>query len=196
MTGPVPTSTPPLGYRELAWWPEIIDGNEGKDMVIALVTNPDRTTTAVLELEDDARTRGHEPILKGIKFTSTLPPKTRPVEHILVKVRDAVEPVPAKIKGVVCDAVFSTRSAMRKFVTLYYDTHHILDEVGRAKLNAAIDNADVIAIGHALSVSFCGHRWRPSVPQSQARGCRVRRDGLVDACRSLIAAVEPKSACP
>jgi hypothetical protein len=143
-----PRANPPLGYRELAWWPEIADGNEGKELVIAFVTNPNGTTTAVLETEEDAAKLGHDPILKGIRVNPTFAPKNKPVEEILIQLPGETAPRPAKIDGLICDAVFSTHSAMRKFVLLYYDTHHILDEEGRTKLNAAIADQNVPAIGH------------------------------------------------
>lgn len=142
--GDPPEASPALEYRDLAWWAEKADGAEGENLVLAFI---EKTKKVVLETEDEAKQTGHRTILKGIKVPKAKREKEKPVEEILIKVKGK-EPIPAKIDGLVCDAVFSSASAMRKFVILYYETHRILDNPRWKKLMKAIDDPQVPAIGH------------------------------------------------
>jgi hypothetical protein len=145
--GNAPTVSPPMGYRELAWWPEIADGSEGKDLVIAVGTE-NGTTTAHLETKNEATSRGHQIVLEGIRVNPAVPPKRKPVEQILIKVQGDTEPKPATYENHRCDAIFVTPGAVRKFVELYYESHRLLNPQERQALDAAIADPDVPAIGH------------------------------------------------
>jgi hypothetical protein len=134
-----------LGYRELAWWPERADGLENQDLVIAFV---DADKKAVVETEAQATSAGHQILLKGIRVVSTDAPKTKPVEEILIRLKGETVPRPATINGVPCDAVFTTVSAMRKFLVTYYDSQRLLDDGERAKLLAIMSDPNVPAVGH------------------------------------------------
>jgi hypothetical protein len=139
-----PTANPPLGYRELAWFAETADGLEGVDLVIAFVAAENRT---VVETEAQANGAGHQILLKGIRVGADAP-KTKPVEEILIRLKGETQPRPATINGVPCDAVFTTASAMRKFLLTYYDAQRLLNDAERAKLLAIIDDPGVPAVGH------------------------------------------------
>ena len=110
----------------------------------------------VLETEDEAKQPGHKTILKGIKGPKAAPKKEKRVLRMLVEVEGEVkdgkqEPpkqIPAIIDGVVCDSVFTSPSAIRKFVLLYYDAQGLLDKSQRDKLEKMMDDPKVAAIGH------------------------------------------------
>jgi hypothetical protein len=141
---PPPEARRALGYSDLAWWAEKADGAEGENLVIAWV---EADKTAVLETQADADKQGHKTLLKGIKLPKT-PRKTKRAEEILVKVEGKSDPIPATIDGVVCDAVFTTPSAIRKFVLLYYQAHRLLDKARWEKLQKVINDPKVPAVGH------------------------------------------------
>lgn len=148
MPGPnagAPTANPPLGYPDLAWLAEMADGLEGEDLVIAFVQGENKAVVETLKQATDA---DHQILLKGIKVVRTAPDKTHPVEETLIKLKGENDPRTARINGEACDAVFTTASAMRKFVLLYYDSQKILDADERAKLLAAMSDPEVPAIGH------------------------------------------------
>lgn len=146
-----PEAKPALGYSDLAWWAEKADGAEGDDLVLAFI---EATKSVVLETAADAEQPGHKTILKGIKVSRTVRPKIRPAEHMLVKVKGKSEPIPAMIDGLACDAVFTTPSAMRKFLILYYETHRLLDKALWEKLRKAIEDPNVPGIGHVHPSTF------------------------------------------
>jgi hypothetical protein len=140
-----PEARPALEYSDLAWWAEKADGAEGEDLVLSFIKAEKKV---VLETKADANQPGHKTILKGIKVRAAPHKKKQPVEEIFVKVKGISDPISATVNGLVCDSVFATRSAMRKFVTLYYEAHRLLDESQWKKLRKMIDDPEVSAIGH------------------------------------------------
>ena len=144
-----PQADPPLDYAKLAWWPEIADGSEGEDLVIAFGKGPDSKPTAMLETEEEAKKKKHKVILRGIRGGKKKAANEVPVvEKLLIKVKDLKDPVDAEYEGSKCDAVFGSKSAARKFVRLYYDAHRMLDPIDRENLEKAIEDPNVAAIGH------------------------------------------------
>jgi hypothetical protein len=142
---PPPEARPALGYSDLAWWAEKADGAEGKDLVLAFI---EAEKTVVLETAIEAQESGHRTILKGIKVPKGPPSKKQPVEEILLRVKGKSEPISAIVNELVCDSVFTTPSAIRKFVILYYETHRLLDEAQWKKLRKIMNDPNVPALGH------------------------------------------------
>ena len=136
---------PPLNYSDLAWLAEMADGAEGEDLVMAYNNDEKRL---VVEPVGEAKHAKHTIILTGIKIAAARQPKKHPVEKILLKVKDREDPIPAMVNGLDCDSVFTTRSAVRKFVRLYYDAQHLLDETHRKKLMKLMDDPNVCAVAH------------------------------------------------
>jgi hypothetical protein len=136
---------PKLSYRDLAWWAEAADGLRDKDLVIAKVEEDGEIKLRVKQKDE---VRKENIVIDGIRTQYEFVPKL-PITKVMVEVDGKGPMVACKADdGTVCDAIFCSESSIQKFLLLYYNAQRILNDDQWDDLYAALDDSEVIVIGH------------------------------------------------